>query len=46
MENTIFFPEDKNKTQLSLSRRAREAADNVSEPILVTSLKFGEVKNL
>ena len=26
---TIFFPEDKNKTQLSLKRRAREVADDV-----------------
>ena len=34
---TIFLPEDKNKTQLSLSSRAREVADEVSQPILVTS---------
>ena len=27
---TIFLPEDKNKTQLSLSSRAREVADEVS----------------
>ena len=27
---TIFPPEDKNKTQLSLSRRAREVAGDVS----------------
>ena len=27
---TIFLPEDKNKTQLSVSRRAREVADDVS----------------
>ena len=41
-----FFPEDKNKTQLSFSRRAREVADDVSQPILVLSLKFGDVTNL
>ena len=27
---TVFLPEDKNKTQQSLLRRAREAADDVS----------------
>ena len=43
---TIFIlPEDKNNTQLSLSCRAREVND-ISQPILVTSLKFGDVTNL
>ena len=36
----LFLPEGKNKTQLSLSRRARDVADDVYDPILVTSLKF------
>ena len=27
---TIFLPENKNKTQLNVSRRAREVADDVS----------------
>ena len=43
---TIFLPEKKNKTQLSLSRRAREVADDVSWSILVTSLKFVDVTKL
>ena len=30
MENMICLTEDKNKTQLSLSLRAREVADDVS----------------
>ena len=30
----IFLPEDKNKTQLSLSRRAREVADDVSDDVI------------
>ena len=42
----FFLPEDKNKTQLNLSRRAREAAGDVSLPIIMTSLKFGDVTNL
>ena len=29
--------------QISLSCRAREVADDVSKPILVTSLKFGDL---
>ena len=32
--------------QLSLSRHALEVAEDVSKPILVTSLKFGDVTNL
>ena len=37
---TFFYLKDKNKTQLSLSGRAREVADDVSWPILVTLLKM------
>ena len=38
--------EDKNKTQLSISRRALEVAYNVFYPISVTSLKFRDVTSI
>ena len=40
----VFFPGDNVKAQLRLSRR--EVADDVSKPILVTSLNSIDVRNL
>ena len=42
----FFLLDDKNKMQLNLSCCTHEVAGDVSQPILVTSLKFGGVTNL
>ena len=43
---TIFSSRGQKKPQLSLSCRACEVAGDVSQQILMTSLKFGDITNL